>query len=259
MPMIKKLMVVAGIFTFVALPFKAQTEMGADNVLLENQEIVQEEKEKTALDEIMSKLRSVNLSQAMKEQLSADIQTLLEEQMATPVIAEVVGDNSSDKMTPKPESMMPMMDEMTAMQPAMMQPMAEQKCMPEAMEMMTEGMEHLLRSLVLLVDFDFNKRLIAIDVDFYRDEERMIDSLLMSYVRNPEAAEAMFNCVAERYMNEHGDEVIQALLKNFNVADVQMMSAMVKPFVQKALMGEMLKAMHRCIIFKGNKLQEMMA
>jgi hypothetical protein len=130
----------------------------------------------------------------------------------------------------------------------------------EEIKMMTEGMQQLLSALILLVDVDFRERMVYLDLDIHREENaQQLDALLVRYAHNPNESEVVLNCLAEKYMNEHGHSVICSLLKNFNVADADLLATMLQPFVQKALMGEVLKAMHRCMLYKGTKLNSIMS
>lgn len=119
-----------------------------------------------------------------------------------------------------------------------------------------EDITDLVSSMVVLVDVDVKRKMIVLDVDFHREDPLKMDSLLIRYANNPEQAEAMLEAVAQRYVTEHGDDLLCAVLRNCNVADAEMVTHMLRPVLQKALLNEFLKAMHCCIVFKSHRLSE---
>lgn len=246
MQITKKFMVMAGLINLVTLPCFGSNQPSCNltksAAMAEEQETMAEMSEKSCPSDCTEKTCS-----SMCGKVECKDQPMTESDM------------QEDMMQSKSVSMNSMMNSMISdsMEPVdqeMMKPMASAD-----MKIMAEDMARMLQAMVLLVDIDFYKRMIVVDVDFYRDEACTIDSLLMRYAHNPEQAEELLYKVAESYMNEHGDAVILSLLKNFKVADPELLTNIVKPFIQKALMGEFLNAMHRCIMHKSTKLNEIMA
>ncbi len=126
-------------------------------------------------------------------------------------------------------------------------------------QMAAEDIADLISSMVVLVDVDFKRRMIVLDVDVYRDDPQKMDSLLIRYANDPEQAEKMLTGVAQQYMTEHGDELLYSVLRNCNIADAEMLTYMLRPVLQRTLLNEFLRAMHRCIVFKSHKLSEVIA
>lgn len=235
MQIIKKIIVVAGLIIFVTVPCSGTVVNKSSCVSMPKDETEVMFSEK--MGEMVSQ---VEACKGMCEMVECKEQPMVEP-MPEPMMHEDV-------------SMMPKSEQMDLMMADSMDSMPSN----ETQMMMSEDMRKLLQSLVLLIDIDFHKRMIVVDVDFYRDDARMIDSLLVNYAHNPEQAEELLYKVAECYMDEHGDEVILSLLKNFKIADAELLTHIVRPFVQKALMTEFLNAMHRCIMHKSMKLNEIM-
>lgn len=139
-----------------------------------------------------------------------------------------------------------------------MQKRSQRAPMPEPM-MQEADMQQILQSLVVMIDLDFYRKMFIIDVDFYKDSNCDIAALLMRYMENPEHAEKMFHCIAQRYVDEYGDACVVSLLKGLNVESPEDVCAFLMPYMKKAFVSQTFNALHRCIMFKCMKLKEMMA
>lgn len=187
--------------------------------------------------------------------LIMSMQSNAQDQSVSEIPAQELVDGETSDIMAKSVSMtenmmMPMDSEMMLNQC----PMSEM-----SMEWKEADIEAVLNSMVVLLDIDLRKKMFVLDVDFYNDDQCDIKELLMKYLNNPMQAEMMLTQVAEKYMNESGDSVVYSLLKSFKVTDAESLTRIVRPFIQKTLMNELLRAMHYCIMNKCMKLQEMMA
>lgn len=121
-----------------------------------------------------------------------------------------------------------------------------------------DDMQQILRSLVVLFDLDFHRKMFIIDVDFYKDEMYDIQTLLMRYMKDPEQSEMLFHRVAQEYVNEYGDACMISVLQGLTIENAELVAVTLMPYIKKAFVDQLFNALHRCIIFKCMKLKEMM-
>jgi hypothetical protein len=254
----KKLMVGVGLMMFITSPLfgkmlKKSSETSDVHAVKPQEEAAPEVKMKrVCAPKNSEEVQELSDETAQNNKPTTELASQEEQEVATSKTCKSTMPDSSDCMDCMDQEMMTPMSQKRSCNS-----MNAASCDMEMM--MPEDMENLLRALVLLIDVDFLKKMVVVDVDFHRDDARMIDSILMRYTHNPEQAEEMLSMVAQKYMDEHGDAVVCSLLKNCNMADAELLARMVMPIIQKALMGQFLNAMHRCIMHKSMKLSEITA